>query len=569
MLSNPIIRKELLHSLRTYKALAMLLALLGVVALLVWRKWPPDGLQDEGPAQAQYILSILALGELALVGLFAPAFTAASLTAEREHNTLESLFFTALRPWEIALGKIVGSLGFLVLLTLAGSGALALVFLLGGVGQGQVLAVFAVLMLTAVYTGMIGLLISTIMHRSYRSIIVTYGVLLAVYFLFALPAWPVTAGLVSRIASPAVQAVFYGLASLSPMQAMLSVLPLESAYSVPPEGYPEYWRTFVPLSLIAIAVVTAVCLVRLRRPPTAPRPREGLKIIGSEGARGSIGRSAFFLFFFDPRRRKSMIGFWQNPVRVKEFRTRPMLQPRWLLRAVSVLLITSVLLMLLVAASIQALVGESVRVIPAMASVVAGLIVVLLILIGPAMTGGTICGDIETGVWDLMRCTRLSSWRIVMGKFQAAVLPLVLLAGGMVPALLILLYFHAELWSRMTAVLEVIGMTVLFVACVGMFFSAMFTRTAVATAWSYAVVVTLGLASLLVLLDAEGFQRRFIEAIFTVNPVAVALKAAGMDSLRQYTGLRVGRHLAVMGGTSAVLFLVTVLRVFQLRRADA
>ncbi|HUU22984.1 MAG TPA: ABC transporter permease, partial [Phycisphaerae bacterium] len=158
MFANPIIRKEVLSSLRTRKAVAMQAAFLLAAAVLIWRSWPADGLQDIGSQLSRRILSILAIGELALVGLFAPAFTAASLTSERERNTLESLFFTAMRPWEIALGKIVGSLGFLVLLVLSGVPALTAPFLLGGISGQEVLAIVGILLLTAIYTGMIGLL---------------------------------------------------------------------------------------------------------------------------------------------------------------------------------------------------------------------------------------------------------------------------------------------------------------------------------------------------------------------------------------------------------------------------
>ena len=119
---------------------------------------------------------------------------------------------------------MVGSLAFLVLLVLVGVPALALLFLLGGVPGTKVLAVVGILLLTAVYLGMIGLLISTFMHRSYRAIIVTYaraagGVLPAV----ALPAWPVSRNLLTY-GGPAWQATFHMICSLSPLEAMLSLV---------------------------------------------------------------------------------------------------------------------------------------------------------------------------------------------------------------------------------------------------------------------------------------------------------------------------------------------------------
>src|SRR5512140_1160113 len=104
-MANPIIRKEVLMTLRTSKALVMQVAFLVALAGLMWLYWPADGLQDIGGERARQILSILAIGELALVALFAPAFTGAALTMEKEKKTFESLFATRLLPREIALGK--------------------------------------------------------------------------------------------------------------------------------------------------------------------------------------------------------------------------------------------------------------------------------------------------------------------------------------------------------------------------------------------------------------------------------------------------------------------------------
>ena len=566
MILNPIIRKEVLSSLRTRKAVVMQVAFLLVAAVLVWRSWPADGLQDIGSQQARRIFSMLAIGQLAMVALFAPAFTAASLTAEGEHNTLESLFCTRLRSWEIATGKIAGSLTFLILLVLSGAPALAAPFLMGGITGRELLAVMGILLLTAVYMGLIGLLVSSMMHRSYRAIIVTYAVLLVVFLLFAVPAWPVSSYLITQHDSRLVQGMLHCISSLSPLEAMISLVLPDSTYAVGAMGLPPFWAIFIPLSAVAIAALSGACLLRLRRPPAPPRPREGLKIV----ERGQVTARSF-LFVVDPRKRKRMIRWWQNPVLLKEFRTRPMLQTQWLLRATGTCMIVAVLLMILVAFSVAQLIHQQTDMVSAMVTAVAALMVVLLILIGPAMTGGTICADLETGVWDIMRTTRLSSFRIVSGKFQAAVLPLLLLMISMAPALLILLYFaegadRAALWVNVRQVLYVVGVAALFVAVAGMFFSSIFRRTSTATAWTYALVVLLGLVSLLVLLDPGGFSPRLVRSIFLLNPVAVAMGAAGAPGLQKY-GLLVP-HLKIMGALTGGMFLITVIRVVQLRRAD-
>jgi ABC-type transport system involved in multi-copper enzyme maturation permease subunit len=564
MIRNPIIHKEVLSALRTRKAIAMQGLFLLVTGILVLVLWPQGGLQDVGGEQARNILGILGIGELVMVVLFAPAFTAASITSEKERNSFESLFATSLRPWEIAVGKMVGSLAFLILVVLSGTVALSMPFLLGGVTGTQVLAVLGVLLLTALYLGMIGLLVSVVMHRSYRAIIVTYGVLLVVCFLVALPAWPVSNYLIRR-GGPIWQGVLHTIASLSPLQAMLSVTWPESAvvkYSTGPEAMPPFWEIFILLSCFVIVITTIACLIKLRRPVPPPRPREKLRVV----ERGKISARTF-MFIVDPRKRKRMVRWWQNPILIKEFRTRPTLQGQWLLRTVAIALIAAILLMGLVTVSVTAFAAESAGLVPTMAIAVAALITVLLLLIGPAFTSGTICADRETGVWDLIRMTEIPSWRIVSGKFQASLIPLLLLVVAIIPAFAILLYFNKGLWNSMLRTLQVVGMTVLFVSVAGMFFSSIFSKTSTATAWTYTVVISMGLLSMLMMLGQERFSDRLVSAVLVLNPVAAAMAAAGHHSMQEL-GL-VSPHLKIMGAAAAVMFVITVVRVFQLRQADA
>lgn len=566
MIRNPIIHKEVLSALRTRKAILMQSLFLLVLAILLWQEWPAGGMQNilQGK-DSQAILSIIALGELVMVALFAPAFTAASLTGEKERQTFESLFATAMRPWEIAVGKMIGSLGFILLLVLSGVPALAATLLLGGTGAEKIIAIVAVLLLTAVYLGMIGMLVSTVMHRSYRAIIVTYAVILMVFFLLALPAWPLGQGRLIERGGTTWQTVLHVLASFSPLQAMLSLVWQNSAYAKGAETMPAFWQTYIILSCGAIMVIAAICLYKLHRPVAPPRPREKLKVI----ERGKISARTF-LFIVDPRKRKRMIRWWQNPVAIKEFRSRPMLQAQWLLRAVGICLICSVVLAILVAISVSALVSESGGTIRTVAGAISALMVTLIILIGPATASGAISADRETGVWDLMRTTRLPSWRILSGKFQASVIPLLLLAAATAPALLILQYVAREvglnLWPGIIKVFCIVGMTILFVSTAGMLFSSFFSRTSTATAWTYALVVTMGLATLLVLLRKEHLSERFIEMVFLTNPIAAAMDAAGNEAMQKYD--LVFRHLKIMGIATATMFVVASVRVFQLRRAD-
>ena len=558
-MSNPILTKEVLTSLRTRKALAMQVTYLVCLTALVFLLWPDRGLQSLGGEQARRLLTVLGVGQLILIALFAPAFTATALTYEKERNTFESLFATRLSPWQITLGKMAGSLTFLLTLVLMATPVLTALFLLGGVKGEQVLGVVAILIVTALYLGSIGLLVSAVMHRSYRSIIVTYAVLLIVCVLLAAPAWDISGNLMNRMGPPGSQ-IFHVLASLSPLQAMLSVVMPDSKFTVPAMGMPAFWKLFLVQASLVILGVAGLLLYKLHRPIAPPRPRERLKVV----ERGKITARSFF-FLFDPAKRKPMIRWWQNPVAIKEFRTRPMLQIHWLLRSASFGLIASIALMGLVSVSVTALVAEGANaMIAKMLSLVAVLQVLLVIMIGPATSSGSICADRETSVWDLMCTSPLKSWTIVSGKLQASIVPLVLLIAATTPAMLILTYFAGGLLPNILRSLAVIGMTSLFVVVLGMFFSSMCSRTSTATAWTYGVVAGVSVVTLVVLLGADIFGSQLMGMVFLPNPVTAVLDASGAESFQKYALFE--PHLKLIACLTAMLFVVTVARVWQLRR---
>ena len=560
MIRNPIIHREVLSTLRTKRAIILqslfFLVLMGLLRLL----WPADGLQDLGGRGSQRIFSILAIGELLMVILCAPAFTAVAITREKERNTWEGLFATRLNPWEIALGKIVGALGFLLLLVLSGVTALCMPFLLGGVSGLHVVAVIGILLLTAIYLGMIGLLISSLFRRSYRAIVATYLVLLGVCFVLASPAWPISQHLITRV-GPEMQTILHTLASLSPIQAMVSLVFPQSPYAVGAQHMPPFWAMFLMLSPVAIALLAACCFYKLRH-PVAPRRTSKKRALVE---RGPVTARTFF-FVIDPRKRRKPIAWWKNPILCKEFRTRPMLQVHWLVRTIVGCLITSVLLMLLVGVSVGAFVSTSANAIPTMLTAIGALMVVLIVMVGPAMSGGAICADRESGAWDLLRTTPIPSWRIVSGKFLASIIPLILLAVAVFPAMGILLYFDPHLWPHMVHVGYVVGMTILFVSTAGTFFSSLFSRTSLATAWTYALVITLALLTLLAMLADDLFSPRLLRWILVVNPVVASMEATGHAAMQRLGLLHT--HLALIGTATGALFLFTIARVFQLRRPE-
>ncbi len=141
---------------------------------------------------------------------------------------------------------------------------------------------------------------------------------------------------------------------------------------------------------------------------------------------------------------------------------------------------------------------------------------------------------------------------------------MVLLIVAMLPSLVILLYFDKNLWFSILRVLEVVGMTALAVSVMGMFFSSLTLKTSTATAWTYGVVIVLGVLAMVAML--EPFSQRLVLWVYQVNPIAAALDAAGNDTM-QKMGV-VARYLWIAAAATACMAVVTVARVFQLRRAS-
>lgn len=561
-MSNPILRKEVLTSLRSPRTLAMSAAFLLGNLVIIWALWPDRGLQSLEADQARTLLAVLAAGQLLLVAMFAPAMTASALTIEKERNTFESLLATRLRPREIVLGKMAGSLTFLLVLVGLGSPMLASLLLLGGVGIGQILAAEGVLVVTALFTGSVGLLISARSRRSYRAVIFTYAVLLVLCVVVALPKW-LAGGRLMFAGGVTSARVLHVLVSISPLQAMLSAirpdLPCRQTVGLWPS-----WAMYLVIAAGMVALASATIFHTLAEPFAPPRPRERLKVV--ERNKVLTARSMFFLLFFDPARRKPMTRRWQNPVAVKEFRTRPLLQPHWLLRAASLCAVISILLMLLVTLTVSSLVQQGSSQVGRMLSVVAALQVLAIALLGPALAAGSICGDRESGVWDLMRTSKLRSLTIVSGKAQAAIIPLLLLIAAVLPGQLILAYFGPGLAPRIVRVLTVVALTSVFTVALGMFFSAATSRTSRATAWTYAVIAAITVLSLLALAAGDIFSAEVLRAVFTVNPVAAALDAAGEPSFQQYAIYE--PFLVVMSVATVVLLSASAGLVWRLRQPD-
>lgn len=168
---------------RAFIAITIYLAVLAAVALVVYTAQrdaltPQSAFGGGNPyvsAQVgQALFSTLLLLQVLLVVFLAPAATSGAISLEREKQTLDMVSATPASTLGIVLGKLVAAAAFVAVLIVASIPLTALVFLFGGVAPEDVLRSYAVLFVTAMGFGCVGLFISSLTKRTQTATILTF-----------------------------------------------------------------------------------------------------------------------------------------------------------------------------------------------------------------------------------------------------------------------------------------------------------------------------------------------------------------------------------------------------------
>lgn len=130
---------------------------------------------DIGRAMFLGIMFLLTLGTLIL----APASTAGSISLEREKQTMDLLATTPISSLAIVLGKLVSALAWIFLLLFASIPVVGLVFTFGGVAPDDVLRGYAVLFVSAIAFGAMGLFVSALVKRTQAATVINLVLMIA------------------------------------------------------------------------------------------------------------------------------------------------------------------------------------------------------------------------------------------------------------------------------------------------------------------------------------------------------------------------------------------------------
>lgn len=175
---NPVLRREMRTSLRNWRifggiALYVLLMGIGAGIFLYGTMFASYDFSFD-PQSTVALYGILCAIQMAFVLLATPAQAAASISGERERQTLDLLLVTKMSQFSIVIGKLLSSLGIILLMIFATLPIFAIVFYFGGVSFFGLLGMMAYVLMTAVMAGCISVFMSCIFKRTMISIVLVY-----------------------------------------------------------------------------------------------------------------------------------------------------------------------------------------------------------------------------------------------------------------------------------------------------------------------------------------------------------------------------------------------------------
>ncbi len=522
MLNNPIMRREIVGTLRRRRATVAIVVTAIVFALLVVLRWPTDAQVDLSGAQSRQVFRLFGYGLMTCLLLLAPAFPATSIVREKQQGTLVLLLNSRMNPWSIYCGKLVGHIGFVVLLVLMSLPAAAACYAMGGVSLvGELLLLYGILGLLVLQYTTLALLVSTYANSTESALRITYGCVLFLSVISLGPHYFLqgAGGMKAEYAD--------WCRCLSPIPAVMHVLGQGGVGSRGMVSSADVALRHVMLTALSTFLFAVLTTARLNHSLFDRSRSQGL--ITDE--RSTLVRWLRRMFFVvDPQKRKSGIGPLVNPVMVKEFRCRRFGRMHWMLRL----------------AAASALISLGLTYVAAMGSMdwgpkaIGGIMVLLqaalIVLVTPSLAAGLISAEIESGGWQLLQMTPLSAGKILRGKLASVVWPVLLILVSTLPGYVVMVYIRPEMWLQIRQVLICLGFTALLSLSLSIAASSLFSRTAMATTVAYsALAVFCGGTMLVWLLRDSPFGHATVQWALTANPIAPALTVIQTPGFTQYT----------------------------------
>lgn len=185
MKMNPVYKREITVSSRSFRMALILMIFNGILALVALLNMYSVVARVRMTAEIQYasflnLYVFVAVVEFVMLMFIMPALTAGSVSGERERQTLDLMLTTTMKPEDIIIGKLSASFGTMFILIVSSFPLLAVSFVYGGITVYDVFLLLMCYVAVALLSGSMGICFSSIFKRSTLATVVTYGVLILI-----------------------------------------------------------------------------------------------------------------------------------------------------------------------------------------------------------------------------------------------------------------------------------------------------------------------------------------------------------------------------------------------------
>ncbi len=547
---SALVHRELITVLRQQRMLLLQIGLVAFFALLVAVRWPTDARVALSGVRAQQVFRLFSFGLLGILLLLLPVFPATNIVREKQQGTLALLLNTPLGPWRLLFGKLLAVMALAGIILALSLPAASACYAMGGLSAKLLCAVYGLLALVAIQYLTLGLLISSHANSTDAAVRWTYAAVLGLGVLSLGPHY-FFQGTKGNLADWSEH-----LRTLSPFAALMSLL---SAGDVGGSGLISTTNVsgrFAIASLVIATVAALLTVMRLNH-TIFDQARPAGQISNDQSWQVQTARRIFFLV--DPQRRSQGIGSLTNPVMVKEFRCRRFGRLHWLLRLVAVCAVLSLALTYATTAGTLDWGVETIG------SILVVMQVALIVLITPSLSSGLISQEVESGGWQLLQMTPLSTMQIVWGKLLSVVLPLALILCATLPGYVVMVYIEPGLELQVKRVVICLVATAVFAMLLSAAVGSLFSRTATATAAAYSVLLSICAVPMLIWLGRDApFGHDVVERALQLNPIAAALSVIRLPGFQDYT--LIPANWWFLGIASMVSLIVLIIQTYRISR---
>ena len=128
--------------------------------------------------------------------------------------------------------------------------------------------------------------------------------------------------------------------------------------------------------------------------------------------------------------------------------------------------------------------------------IMAYVLFILICLLVPGIAGGSIAIERERRTLDILLTTHLSPWKIIVGKLEASLCVIFMLACSALPVISLVLIYGGISLTDLLALVAILVICGIFIGSIGVFCSAICRKTTVATVLSYVIVLFLALGTI-------------------------------------------------------------------------